>query len=165
MALATYIIWPIYFQQRSQSLEMIQVTTIFVHSLFRFKSSSAFVTQMDIQQLAVILIFSINHRFLHEIWDFRSINLDYRRKLNVLFSGSFSGHGRLHVESRSSYFWLIKLYEFLYLISHIMFKCLFHSFPLQGSICNDCFTLYFCYSCALAQMAREIRATQGSRVV
>ena len=51
-----WISWPIYFQQRSQSLEMIQVSTIRV---YRFKPAivlSAIVVEMDIEQVAVMVM-------------------------------------------------------------------------------------------------------------
>ncbi|XP_072030217.1 cornifelin-like [Amphiura filiformis] len=37
---------------------------------------------------------------------------------------------------------------------------------IRGSIMNDCFTMYLCYCCALAQMGRELNATtRGGRVI
>ena len=53
-----WIKWPIYFQQRRQSLETIQITTIleYINIFFRVKPAivlSAIVVEMDIQQLAV----------------------------------------------------------------------------------------------------------------
>ena len=56
--------WPIYFQQRSQSLEMIQVSTIVIYKcVYRFKPAivlSAIVVEMDIEQVAVMVMYYHN---------------------------------------------------------------------------------------------------------
>ena len=62
-----FIIWPIYFQQKSQSLEMIQVTTIlvYINMLARNNCTLCYYGQheMDIQQLTMSGMLSMQNVF------------------------------------------------------------------------------------------------------